>query len=76
MTQYITGEIPAFQFEVAYLEMFIEETRFLSEDVYDALNNLFLDVDAYCGDVSLRDDEDLDEEDLVASVKEALKKLT
>ena len=64
MTQYITGEIPAFQFEVAYLEMFIEETRFLSEDVYDALNNLFLDVDAYCADVSLRDDEDLDEEDL------------
>ena len=56
--------------------MFKEETRVLPEDVYDALNNLFLDVDAYCGDVSLRDDEDLDEEDLVASVKEALKKLT
>ncbi|TXK95117.1 hypothetical protein BMR11_14125, partial [Methylococcaceae bacterium CS5] len=57
--------LPALAFALhGWQRMFKEETRVLPEDVYDALNNLFLDVDAYCADVSLRDDEDLDEEDL------------
>ena len=76
ITQFVTGEITASQFETTYLEMFKNETDILPEDVYDVLNNLFLDVDAYCGDPELRDDEDLDDEDLVSSAKEALKKLT
>ena len=76
ITQLVTGEITVSQFETSYLEMFKNESGILPEDVYDVLNNLFLDVDAYCGDAELRDDEDLDDDGLVASAKEALKKLT
>jgi len=76
LTQYIASEISGPQFEAAYLEMFKNEVNILPEDVYDVLNNLFLDVDAYCADPGLRDSEDLGDEDLVASAKEILKRLT
>lgn len=76
LTQFVAGEITAAQFEFSYLEMFKDEKEEFPEDVYDVLNNLFSDVDAFCGDPSIRDEEDLDEEGLIASVKEALKKLT
>ena len=76
LTQYINGNITASQFEAAYLDMFKAEASKLQEDVYEVLNNLFLDVDSYCSDPVLRDDEDLDDEGLLSSAKEALTKLT
>jgi hypothetical protein len=76
LTQFVAGEITADQFEHSYLEMFKSEKEKFPENVYEVLNNLFLDVDAYCGDPSLRDEEDLDDEGLRVSAKEALKKLT
>jgi len=76
ITQFVAGDITASQFEVSYLKMFKDETRELPEDVYDVLNGLFCDVDAYCGVPELRDDDDLSDEDLLISAKEALKKLT
>ena len=76
LTQFVTGKITAAQFEHAFLKMFKEETEIFPEDIYEVLNKLFLDVDAYCGDPSLRDEEDLDDEKLLAGAKEALKKLT
>ncbi len=72
ITQFVSGEITASQFEASYLEM----TRELPEDAYDVLNDLFSNVDAYCGDPELRDDDDLDDEELLNSAKQALKKLT
>lgn len=76
ITQFVTGDITASQFEVLYLKMFKGEARELPKDVYDVLNGLFCDVDAYCGDTELRDDGDLGDEELLISAKEALKKLT
>lgn len=76
ITQFVTGKIMASQFEASYLEMFKNETRELPEDAYDVLNDLFSNVDAYCGDPELRDDDDLDDEELLNSAKQALKKLT
>lgn len=76
ITQFVTGEISASQFEIAYLDMFKSENDELPEYVYNALNNLFSSVDAYCGDSELRDDEDLDDGELVAKAKEALENLT
>jgi len=75
ITQFVTGDITASQFEVSYLEMFKNEAKELPEDTYDVLNSLFSDVDAYCGDPELRDDDDLCDEELMSSAKEALKKL-
>ena len=37
-----------------------------------ALNELFLDTDAYCADPDLRDENDLDEKQLLASAQRAL----
>jgi len=76
LTRFVTGEITPAQFELEYLKMFKNETTIFPENVYQALNNLFLDVDAYCEDSSLRDEENLDDEGLVAGAKETLNKLT
>ncbi len=76
ITQFVLDEITASQFEMLYLEMFKDEMDGLPEDIYDVLNNLFSDIDAYCGDPDLRDGEDLDDKELLASAKKALKRLT
>jgi hypothetical protein len=76
ITEFVEGAISASQFEIAYLEMFKAETSHLSENVYGVLNNLFLDVDAYCEDPQLRDEEDLNDIQLLASAKTSLERLT
>ena len=75
ITQFVSGEITASQFEASYLEMFKNETETLPEDIFNVLNSLFSDVDAYCGDSDLREDGDLTEEELLACAKKALKTL-
>ena len=75
ITQFIVGEITTSQFESRYLEMFKNETNQFPESVYDVLNKLFSDVDSYCGDPDLRDDEDLGDEELLDCAKEALERL-
>lgn len=75
IARFVGGKITAEQFESAYLEVFKNEVNTLPNDAFVVLNKLFLDVDEYCGDPTLRDDEDLDDEMLMSSAKEALKKL-
>jgi len=75
ITQFVTGELTASQFEVSYLDMFKNESETLPEKTYAALNELFLDVDAYCSDPALRDEEDLDDQELLERAKQALAKL-
>lgn len=75
ITQFVIGEITASQFESRYLKMFKNEEDQFPEHVYDALNKLFSDVDCYCGDPDLRDDEDLDDEELLGCAKQALESL-
>lgn len=55
--------------------MFKDEERELPEDIYNVLNGLFCDVDAYCGDSELRDNDDLSDEELLNIAKDALKNL-
>lgn len=76
MTQFVAGEIAAPQFEVSFLDMFKNEPEVFPEKTYGVLNKLFLDVDAYCSDPDLRDEEDLDDQELLERAKEALTKLT
>ncbi len=76
ITQFVSGIITASQFEVSYLKLFKEEQAELPTHAYDALNNLFLDTDAYCADPDLRDDEDLDEKQLLASAERTLSTLS
>lgn len=76
LTQFVAGEITAQKFEAVYLEMFKEETELLPEGIYETLNILFSNVDMYCGDPSLRDEGDLDDDELMKCTIEALEKLT
>lgn len=48
------------------------KTSFFDESSFSALNDLFFDVDSYCADPSLRDDGDLDEQELRSRAKETL----
>lgn len=75
ITQFVDGKISASQFEASYLELFKNETEILPEDVYSVLNSLFSDVDAYCKDPVLRDNDDLNEDELLVCAKEALKNI-
>lgn len=76
INQFVSGSISTSQFEVSYLDMFKSEKKEFPQDTYNVLNELFSDVDAYCGDPCLRDDEDLDDEQLLSRATEALKKLS
>ena len=76
ITRFVEGTISAPQFESSYLEMYKGETCDLPENIYSVLNNLFLDADAYCADAELRDEEDLNDDQLLASAKNTLEQLT
>ena len=75
LTQFVSGEITAIQFEKIYLKTFLKEEEIFSERVEDILNDLFFDVEDYCQYPDLRDEGDLDEEGLLRNAKNALDKL-
>ncbi|MBC6427309.1 MAG: hypothetical protein GDA51_12790 [Ekhidna sp.] len=76
--QFVNKEISADQFEKDYISLFREfrDTGKVLEDVVsDIISELFTDVDAYCSDPELRDDDDIDEIELINRAKSSLKKL-
>jgi hypothetical protein len=72
ITSFVDGDISASAFESAYLRMFKEETEPLSELEYQVLDSLFSSVDAFCEDVELIDDDDIDEIQLFEDAQKAL----
>jgi len=75
LRQFVDGDITACQFEESYLKIFKNEEKVLPEHVFEVLNELFTDVDSFCSDPELRDDEDLDDTELLYRAELALKKL-
>lgn len=73
---FIEGAISAPEFEHYYLRTFLADDRVLPQDIYEVLQKLFTDVDAYCQDASIRGPGDLDEADLLASAHSAYSALT
>lgn len=72
MNDFIYGNISTQRFEAHYLETFKNETVTFDEKIYSALNNLFLDLDMYCEDESIRDEDDIDKKELLKRVKSHL----
>jgi hypothetical protein len=72
---FVLRRIPAAEFEREYLRMFKNDDRTWTEQEYEALNDLFGDVDSFCADTELRDSNDLDEGQLREKAKLALEKL-
>jgi hypothetical protein len=75
MKSFVENEIDASEFERRYLSLFKSDTNSWTEAEYESLNNLFAEVDAFCADPELRDENDIDEEQLKEATKITLKRL-
>lgn len=80
MLSFIDGRISAVEFEAQYSELWKEHR---DSDVLYELNkafegtfdSMFTALDCFCSDPELRDSEDLDEKELLSSVRSALRRL-
>jgi hypothetical protein len=72
---FVEGRKTAAAFEKEFLSLFKRDTTRRPTAVYTVLNDLFSDVDAFCADPSLRDPDDLDEDQLRENSKTALQAL-
>lgn len=50
LQRFIQGDLSADEFQLRYLDMFKQEGGRLSEPLFELLDRLFGDVDAFCGD--------------------------
>lgn len=66
------GRITADEFESLYLFIFKNDREFYGGQVYEVLNTLFGQVDAYCGDESLFSPGDLSPDGLRVAAERAL----
>ena len=76
MRDFLADQISASDFERRYLDLFQNDKIARPEHTFRDLNDLFFDVDAFCGDPELRDGDDLDEDQLRASVRSAVERLS
>ena len=75
ITEFLEGKILAEQFEKMYLNLFANDVTHWSEVEYLVLDKLFSDVEEFCSDPDLRDENDLDENQLRDQAQIALDKL-
>ena len=75
MKSFHVGEITPVQFEGMYLALFKADQRLFPEEVFDVLNRLISDVDAFVADPEIRGQDDLDEQQLLACSREAYSRL-
>lgn len=61
---YVSEQISSSEFESRYLQLFKEEKRILSVELYEVLNKLFSDVDSFWPTFSLRNKFSIDEVEL------------
>lgn len=72
---FTTNQIDAQQFEKSFLELFKNDFSQFKEKEYEILNSIFYDVEDFCADPTIRDDEDLDEQQLKTRSEMHLKEL-
>lgn len=72
LNQFVSGAITAPEFEMSYLGMFKHDETNFPRSTWRILFDMFADTDAYCADPDLRDEDDLDEKQLLASAQRAL----
>ncbi|MDO8543895.1 MAG: colicin immunity domain-containing protein [Opitutaceae bacterium] len=69
LAEFISGKIDAATFERSYLHKFKNESMQLPQHVFEELDRMFGDVDAYSSDPLIRSADGLDDEGLLASAK-------
>lgn len=75
LTDFVSHGISASEFEKRFLEIHRSDPSDYSENVHRVISILFSDVDAYCSDSSIRNDDDLDDLGLCQKAKMALTEL-
>lgn len=74
------GRISAADFQLKYLKAFKNDTTDWSEEEFEILNNeVFWAAEAFCGDPDLRDEDDIDEQqmrDVCNNALERIKKIS
>lgn len=72
---FANDQIDGEQFEKSFLEMFKNDSSQFNEQEYEILNGLFYDVEDFVADPAIRDEGDLDEQQLKTKSEVHLKKL-
>jgi hypothetical protein len=75
ISSFVTDKITATDFEREYLKLFKADETEWPEAEFAILDELFGEVDAFCADPQLRDENDLDEYELKERCKVALERL-
>lgn len=75
ISSFVADKIPAADFEREYLKLFKADETEWPEAEFAILDELFGEVDAFCADPQLRDENDLDEYELKERSKMALERL-
>jgi len=75
MDAFAGGRIPVDVFERRYLDLFQSDQTMREEFIFRTIEDVFFAVDEYCGDPDLRDEYDIDEEQLRERVRTALRVL-
>ena len=72
----ISGELSPAAFETRYFEIYENDTRMMSKEVFNIVDGFFADVDAYVDDPSLRNlsKGDLGPEELKERARELLRR--
>ena len=76
MKSFLANKIDAHEFEDRYLSMFKEDTTDWTEEEYENLNYLFGEIDAFTPDPELRNENDIDEDQLREVTKMTLARLS
>jgi hypothetical protein len=71
---FLNRQITVAEFERVYLDKYLSDNRDYSEELFQSLDWLFAEVDAYT-DHPEKDDDDIDEDQLRVSCTETLKEL-
>lgn len=75
LESFTSNQINAEHFEKSYLDLFKNDSSQFSEREYEVLNNIFYDVEDFCADSTIRDEEDLDEDQLKTKSEKHLQEL-
>ncbi len=75
LSSFAAQELSATEFEARYLRLYKQEETLFSDETFLVLDELFGDVDAFYPNPDLRDEDDLDEEQLHQRCARALEKL-
>ena len=78
ISDYVQGNISVDIFEKEYINLFRklrDSDASLQDEVEEIISILFTDIDCFCGDPELREEEDIDEQELLKRATSAFERL-